>query len=445
MASPCSTSICPISVPSSSAETDSLPSWSASAYLSSAMRCRSDSRSASARAAARRFSASICARMRSARSAARAPVVLRTTRLRIADWMAVAACACSTSAVASASVLAARSSSCSASTSGERSSSASTSVLAAGDSSCCTISGTVGAGALGLGSVLAAGGSTCCPGSSSAGASGSGFVLAAGGSGAGSVAGGSDCCASGTATAAASGSPNIRIPVFSYKTAAVVGVAFAGRVDVQGIGFIIPVPVIQLFVKTFEVTKHPIFAGLPMLGIATQDLVNPSLRRLCFGATTPPSRDGILVTEVHKDSCADRAGLMPGDVLVCIDETPISEKGDVPFRGHERLDWVYLVTRKPLGSKITLDVLRRIDGGVAGNKAVSLQNGTLEARRLHVTLAPTPSLLPSILGLDYTPGWVVIGGLLFLRVGQPLLDQIISGGRGAGVGGFTHITSLMGA
>ncbi|KAJ1620405.1 hypothetical protein T492DRAFT_888766, partial [Pavlovales sp. CCMP2436] len=37
-----------------------------------------------------------------------------------------------------------------------------------------------------------------------------------------------------------------------------------------GIGFIIPVPVIQLFVKTFEVTKHPIFAGLPMLGIATQ-------------------------------------------------------------------------------------------------------------------------------------------------------------------------------
>lgn len=133
-------------------------------------------------------------------------------------------------------------------------------------------------------------------------------------------------------------------PVFSYQTAAVVGVAFAGRIDVQGMSFIIPVPVIKLFLEAFERSKQPHFAPLPMLGIATQDLINPSLRRMCFGGATPPTRDGILISEAVQGGCAQLAGVRSGDVLVAIDGVPISEKGDVPFRGHERLDWVYLIT-----------------------------------------------------------------------------------------------------
>jgi hypothetical protein len=118
----------------------------------------------------------------------------------------------------------------------------------------------------------------------------------------------------------------------------------AGRLDVQGMSFIIPVPVIQLFLEAYDRSKQPHFAPLPMLGISTQNLINPSLRRMCFGGATPPTRDGVLVTELVSGGCAQLAGVRPGDVLVAIDGVPISEKGDVPFRGHERLDWVYLIT-----------------------------------------------------------------------------------------------------
>lgn len=208
-------------------------------------------------------------------------------------------------------------------------------------------------------------------------------------------------------------------------------------------GFIIPVPVIDLFLSTYQRTKKPQFTPLPMLGISTQDLVNPSLRRLSFGGSMPPARDGILITEVVKGGCAEKGGVKPGDVLVRIDGVAISEKGDVPFRGHERLDWVYLVTKKPVGDKIKLDLLRR--GGQpmspGAKKGVTAGGvGKLEHVQVETTLEQSPSLLPALLHVDYRPGWVIIGGLVFLRAGQPLLDQIIS--RGAS-GGFAHVQSLM--
>jgi len=65
------------------------------------------------------------------------------------------------------------------------------------------------------------------------------------------------------------------------ETHNVVGVAFAGMADAEGMGFIIPTPVVKNFLRVFDKTGD--FEGLPALGISTQDLVNKSLRKLAFG------------------------------------------------------------------------------------------------------------------------------------------------------------------
>lgn len=218
--------------------------------------------------------------------------------------------------------------------------------------------------------------------------------------------------------------------VFGQASGEVVGVAFAGRSDAEGHGYIIPVPVVEAFLRVYETSQPRYFGCLPMLGISSQELVNPSLRRHSFGGTLPQHRDGILITEVGSTGCAGAAGVQRGDVLLAIDGVPVSEKGDVPFRGHERLDWTFLITSsgKTVGDEVDLELLRR-------SAAASME-------RVHVTarLTPLTTLLPSLLGVDYTPGWVIVGGLVFLRAGQPLLDQIVARGS---PGDFHHVHALM--
>lgn len=72
-------------------------------------------------------------------------------------------------------------------------------------------------------------------------------------------------------------------PVFNVNTSEVVGVAFAGNDNAEGHGFIIPVPVMRFFIENFKRAGHPNFGLLPELGIGTDDLVNPMMRKSCFG------------------------------------------------------------------------------------------------------------------------------------------------------------------
>lgn len=48
----------------------------------------------------------------------------------------------------------------------------------------------------------------------------------------------------------------------------------------------------------------------------------------------------------------------PGDIMMAIDGTPISEEGDVCFRNHERVPYEHLVTSRTLGDVINVSVLR---------------------------------------------------------------------------------------
>ena len=56
-----------------------------------------------------------------------------------------------------------------------------------------------------------------------------------------------------------------------------------------------------------------------------------------FGSGGKPHHDGVLVTRVERFSCAEAAGMRPGDLLMAIDGHAVSEEGETTFRNHERV------------------------------------------------------------------------------------------------------------
>lgn len=223
-------------------------------------------------------------------------------------------------------------------------------------------------------------------------------------------------------------------PVFNKSTGEVVGVAFAGRDDAEGIGFIIPTPVVDNFLAANAASAASAASHedgrLPCLGIHFQPLVNRALRSLVLaaGGTPPAHHNGILVQRVVARSCASAAGVRPGDVLVAIDGTPVSEEGEVPFRDHERVSYEYLITSRRCGESVTVSLLR-------SRHAPPTPTATFDLNRLaedpcvptplelRVTLSPAPEAVPRELHKDYFPRYLILGGLTFVVAGTPLLDQ----------------------
>ena len=99
---------------------------------------------------------------------------------------------------------------------------------------------------------------------------------------------------------------------------------------------------------------------------------------------------------------------------MAIDGAKVSEEGEVSFRGHERLSYEYLITKKQLGDTLTLSLLRNPKAHEGEDeKSEALRsfdiNKIAEAQvppvpvEVKVTLTPTWSLLPREIGKDYTP------------------------------------------
>eukprot|EP00038_Savillea_parva_P001566 m.105281 g.105281 ORF g.105281 m.105281 type:complete len:559 (-) comp10548_c0_seq1:1400-3076(-) len=197
-------------------------------------------------------------------------------------------------------------------------------------------------------------------------------------------------------------------PVFNQETHKVVGVAFAGLTEAEGMGFIIPTPVVKNFISVYETTGD--FAGLPSLGVHTQDLVNDSLRKYAFGSPTKHS-NGVLIQKIQPFSCAKEAGVQEGDILMAIDGNIVSQEGEVSFRGHERVGYEYLISKRPLGDTVALTILRKQD-----------DSGKIEEMTINVGLAINFALVPRELGkAGFEAHYVIAGGLVLLAASVPLV------------------------
>ncbi|KAL7544702.1 hypothetical protein ACHAWF_008067, partial [Thalassiosira exigua] len=187
----------------------------------------------------------------------------------------------------------------------------------------------------------------------------------------------------------------------------VVGVAFQGLDgnDAQNVGYIIPACVALNFLAVAaEDDGDGGYGGVQELPFRWANLQNRSLRKfLRFDGNS-----GVVVTKVSPLASQAHGGddfLERNDVITHIDGRELGEDYTVPLRGDELMNADFLITGKRRGERTCFRVVR---------DTVSLE--------IEAVLAPLVPNCPRDHGIDCTPEWLVVGGLLFVPLTCPLLS-----------------------
>ncbi len=183
------------------------------------------------------------------------------------------------------------------------------------------------------------------------------------------------------------------------QDAKVVGVAFQGYSgDVaQGVAYMIPTPVVRRFRKDVSDGHYDRYVDL---GITYTKLQNPAQRH--FLGLKDDDRGALVGTVIAAGPAAN--SLQAGDVLLAIDDHPISSDATVELEG-SRVDMPEVVERKFKGDKVKLDIWR-------------------DKKPLTVTIE-LGSVWPYLYlahGYDVKPRYIIYGGLVFQPLTLDLID-----------------------
>jgi S1-C subfamily serine protease len=131
----------------------------------------------------------------------------------------------------------------------------------------------------------------------------------------------------------------------------IVGVVMQVISKSQNIGYLVPVSMVQHFITDMKDGKYDGFAEL---GIGTQKLENPAMRRY-YGLANSVS--GKLIDKIVYNSSM-KSVLKVGDILTAIDGHNIENDGTIAFRKHEYTDYNYYVDAHQMGDRINFDIIR---------------------------------------------------------------------------------------
>jgi S1-C subfamily serine protease len=180
----------------------------------------------------------------------------------------------------------------------------------------------------------------------------------------------------------------------------IAGIAFQGYMFSQNIGYMVPAPVIEHFLKDSANSQHN---GIPCIGIAWQGMENPGLRDY---ARMKSTETGVLVTYIAPASSA-RGILEIGDVLMAIEGKPIANDGTILFRGAERIHFSYAVQDKFMGETVHLSILR---------------NGRAMEANIPLSAPIGLGRLVPYTQYDKAPTYYIVGGLVFQPLTRNYLD-----------------------
>jgi len=178
----------------------------------------------------------------------------------------------------------------------------------------------------------------------------------------------------------------------------VVGVAFQGLTEADNVGYIIPTPVVNRFLKDIEDGQYNQYVDL---SIDTFPLFNPAMRR---AFNLPENGQGILVAHVIPDGPCDGI-LQKNDILLSIDQHPIDSAGNIKVAG-EFLDMNEVVERKFSGDTVSFELIRK------GEKMTT-----------SATLKPTPAARIYAVQYETKPRYTLYGGLVFQPLSYNLYAQ----------------------
>lgn len=131
------------------------------------------------------------------------------------------------------------------------------------------------------------------------------------------------------------------------------GVAFQGRAQSQGIGYMVPTPVVRSFLR--DVDDDGRYDGPVPLHVKWQKLENPALRS-CYGVADSVS--GVLINEVHPRS-ALYGSLQPDDILLRVDAEVVENDGSVPIPQQIRTGFETALQLHSRTDTVSLTVKRR--------------------------------------------------------------------------------------
>jgi S1-C subfamily serine protease len=179
----------------------------------------------------------------------------------------------------------------------------------------------------------------------------------------------------------------------------IVGVVMQVITKSQNIGYLVPVTMVKHFIEDMKDAKYDGFADL---GLSTQKLENPALRRY-YGLDANIS--GKLIDKVVHNSSL-KGLLKEGDILTSVDGYNIEDDGTVAFRTHEYTDFHYAVDAYQMGEKVKLEIIR-------DKKKVEIE-AVLKYRADDMYLVKTTRY-------DTMPSYFVYGGYVF----SPLTRNLI--------------------
>lgn len=179
----------------------------------------------------------------------------------------------------------------------------------------------------------------------------------------------------------------------------IVGIVMQGISDSQNIGYIIPAPVIDHFLKDF---KGGQYAGFPYLGVHFSNTENKALRKY-YGIVDDAG--GVLVVNVLPFSSADGL-LKEGDIILEVNGIVIGDDGTFIFRDNERLDMAHLVNMQKIGETALLKIQR-------------------EGKMIIVKVPLKPiSHLVKIANYSEKPSFCIYGGLIFTVLNTDLINLL---------------------
>ncbi|MBP6630350.1 MAG: trypsin-like peptidase domain-containing protein [Kofleriaceae bacterium] len=188
-------------------------------------------------------------------------------------------------------------------------------------------------------------------------------------------------------------------PVFSTGEhgGKVVGIAFQKMQGVDNIGEMVPPPVLRWFLGAAAGGRD---LELPAIGVLTQNLENPLLRKQLGLA---PGQRGVSVIEVDHSGSAEHV-LRPRDVITAIDGLAIANNGTVSYLTHFRTRFDVALVGHCVGDTLRLELIRE-------GQPLSVE----VVLRRYAPLVPRSRY-------DRPPSYFVYGGLVFQTLTRDFLS-----------------------
>ena len=167
---------------------------------------------------------------------------------------------------------------------------------------------------------------------------------------------------------------------------------------------IVPTPVIEHFLKDAE---QPPYEGFPRTGMVYSNTRDPQLRR--FVGLDAKQPGGVYVTDLLKDSPAEKAGIKAGDVLLSIDGHAVDQDGNYVEPGYGKLSLIHLIsTRHFDGDSIKMTVFRK---------------GETREVEVKVAYRDVRSYVIEPFVIDRAPKFFILGGLVLQELSRQYLKE----------------------